>query len=124
MPPLIPPNGLGAPPMQDDLQGIPGTGLPQDPVMAALAAYGAPNGGPVPTQAGLQPMAGGDQGQGPITDPSQLQPPGSPPPTAYQPTSDAAGAPEVPTGTPAKPLKSGDVAGATAAQERALGEAT
>lgn len=128
-PPLIPPNGFGGPPRQDDLVGHPGTGpaiaddlvnrSPADPILAALAAYGVPTGPqtPIPAAPGLQPMAGGD---GPVTDPSQL-----PPPREYQPTAPQAGAPEVPvTKPPGGPLSSGDVGGATKEQNSAVTDET
>lgn len=125
-PPLIPPNGLGGPPPQDDLVyrgsngGVPVTDDlvsrgPVDPITAALAAYGAPPGGAqaqIPVQPGLQPLSGGDDQGGPITDPSQL-----PPPQQYQPTTDAASSPVVPV---QPPLASGDVRGAAKEQNAAV----
>lgn len=102
--------GTGGQPSFDDLVG---QNQQQDPIIAALLAGGAPvRPTQVPSNPGLQQMA-----DGPVTSPSQTVPV---PPTDGPPAPQST----APARAPMKPLASGDVNGATAAQDSAIDAGT
>jgi hypothetical protein len=121
------PNDLGGELAPDDLVGH----SQNDPIIAALIAGGYPvqPSAPLqsPNQPGVQPLVPVpvQPQEGPITSPSQVPPePAAPPPTtpATAPPQTAYVPPPAPP--LGKPLASGDVRGATAAQNSALETAT
>lgn len=96
------PNGLGPPQM------------PPDPIIAALLASGFPVQSSAPVTQPPAPVAAG-----PITSPSQVTTEAPPPTTPVTAPTETAYTPPPPQSS--VPLKSGDVAGATKAQNYALG---